>query len=60
MKKHYNNCYWKVYRVNSKFCPINVNMNEYYKTLVNKKFRKSLDKFQLRNQEFSVKEVSKD
>lgn len=59
-KKHYNNCHWKVYRVNSKFCPINVNMNEYYKTLVNKKFRKSLDKFQLRNQEFSVKEVSKD
>ena len=59
-KKHYNNCYWKVYRVNSISCPIDVNMYEYYKALGSKNFRKTLSKYQLRNQEFSVKEVSKD
>lgn len=59
-KKHYNNCYWKVYRVNSVSCPIDVNMYEYYKALGSKNFRKTLSKYQLRNQEFSVKEISKD
>lgn len=59
-KKHYNNCYWKVYRVNSASCPIDVNMYEYYKALRSKNFRKTLTKFQLCNQEFSVKKLAED
>lgn len=53
-KKHYNNCYWEVFRVNSKNCPVKVDMNEYYKIIHNKKYRNTLTKYEIRNTKFSV------
>ncbi len=55
-KKHYNNCYWQVFRVNSKHCPVNIDMKEYYKILHNKKYRMALTKYEIRNTKFTVKD----
>lgn len=52
-KKQYNNCYWKVFRVNSDSCPVKVDMNEYFKIRKNKKYRNTLTKYQMRNIDFT-------
>ncbi len=55
-KKHYNNCYWQVFRVNSKNCPVDIDMKEYYKILHNKRYRKSLTKYEIRNIRFTKRD----
>ncbi|WQJ53803.1 MAG: hypothetical protein [Wendovervirus sonii] len=51
-RKHFANCTWKVYRVNSKHCPVIVDMKE-AEDMLNKKI--PYDKYNMRNHKFMIK-----
>lgn len=51
-KKKYNGCTWKVYRINSKKCPVHVDLTE---IILMMKKKMKYEKFKFRNSPFVVK-----